>query len=145
MARRQASAPGGRVSAVQGPLLLACFQPSPAPPPPSTPTRTLLLLCPPRPASSCCIPPRLPAALRAPAAQIPVPEGIDVLLVEQEVVGTESETALQAVVAADVELMELRRARWGRLSPSGTRVGRTQGRGRGVPAAVWLARARLPP
>lgn len=39
--------------------------------------------------------------------QIPVPEALDVLLVEQEVVGDER-TALQAVVAADVELMELR-------------------------------------
>ncbi|MEW5312400.1 MAG: hypothetical protein WDW38_004039 [Sanguina aurantia] len=39
--------------------------------------------------------------------QIPVPENIDVLLVEQEVVGDDS-TALEAVVAADVELMELR-------------------------------------
>jgi ATP-binding cassette subfamily F protein 1 len=40
--------------------------------------------------------------------QIPVPEGIDVLLVEQEVVGTDDQTALAAVVAADAELMELR-------------------------------------
>ena len=40
--------------------------------------------------------------------QIPVPEGIDVLLVEQEVVGTDDQTALAAVVAADGELMELR-------------------------------------
>lgn len=40
--------------------------------------------------------------------QIPVPENIDVLLVEQEVVGMDDQTALQAVVAADVELMELR-------------------------------------
>ncbi|GAX85748.1 hypothetical protein CEUSTIGMA_g13163.t1 [Chlamydomonas eustigma] len=39
--------------------------------------------------------------------QIPVPETLDVLLVEQEIVGDER-TALQAVVAADVELMELR-------------------------------------
>ncbi|CAD7700689.1 unnamed protein product [Ostreobium quekettii] len=39
--------------------------------------------------------------------QIPVPENIDVLLVEQEVVGDER-TALQAVVEADVELMRLR-------------------------------------
>ncbi|KAG1675121.1 hypothetical protein FOA52_003344 [Chlamydomonas sp. UWO 241] len=39
--------------------------------------------------------------------QIPVPDGIDVLLVEQEIVGSES-TALQAVVEADVELMGLR-------------------------------------
>jgi ATP-binding cassette subfamily F protein 1 len=39
--------------------------------------------------------------------QVPVPEGLDVLLVEQEVVGTES-SALQSVVAADVELMSLR-------------------------------------
>lgn len=39
--------------------------------------------------------------------QIPVPEALDVLLVEQEVVGDES-SALQAVVAADAELMELR-------------------------------------
>jgi len=39
--------------------------------------------------------------------QIPVPDTIDVLLVEQEIVGTE-QSALQAVVAADVELMELR-------------------------------------
>lgn len=39
--------------------------------------------------------------------QIPVPDSIDVLLVEQEVVGTE-QSALQAVVAADMELMELR-------------------------------------
>lgn len=38
---------------------------------------------------------------------IPVPENIDVLLVEQEVVGSE-QSALEAVVAADVELMELR-------------------------------------
>eukprot|EP00775_Hariotina_reticulata_P013703 gene13703-13825_t len=40
--------------------------------------------------------------------QIPVPENIDVLLVEQEVVGLDDQTALAAVVAADVELMELR-------------------------------------
>ncbi len=40
--------------------------------------------------------------------QIPVPEGIDVLLVEQEVVGMDDQTALAAVVAADVELVELR-------------------------------------
>lgn len=40
--------------------------------------------------------------------QIPVPENIDVLLVEQEVVGMDDQTALAAVVAADVELMELR-------------------------------------
>lgn len=39
--------------------------------------------------------------------RIPVPEGLDVLLVEQEVVGDER-SALQAVVAADVELVELR-------------------------------------
>ena len=39
--------------------------------------------------------------------QIPVPDFIDVLLVEQEVVGDEK-TALQAVVTADVELMALR-------------------------------------
>ncbi len=36
-----------------------------------------------------------------------MPENIDVLLVEQEVVGTD-ESALAAVVAADVELTELR-------------------------------------
>ena len=36
-----------------------------------------------------------------------MPDTIDVLLVEQEIVGTE-QSALQAVVAADVELMELR-------------------------------------
>lgn len=40
--------------------------------------------------------------------EVPVPENIDVLLVEQEVVGDET-PALQAVVAADLELMELRR------------------------------------
>jgi ATP-binding cassette subfamily F protein 1 len=39
--------------------------------------------------------------------QIPVPENLDVLLVEQEVVGTEA-SALESVVAADVELMALR-------------------------------------
>ncbi|KAK9798586.1 hypothetical protein WJX73_004190 [Symbiochloris irregularis] len=39
--------------------------------------------------------------------QIPVPEGLDILLVEQEVVG-DDRTALQAVVAADAELMSLR-------------------------------------
>ncbi|EIE25084.1 P-loop containing nucleoside triphosphate hydrolase protein [Coccomyxa subellipsoidea C-169] len=39
--------------------------------------------------------------------QVPVPETLDVLLVEQEVVGTD-EAALEAVVAADVELMALR-------------------------------------
>ncbi|CAL8461952.1 g1483 [Coccomyxa elongata] len=39
--------------------------------------------------------------------QVPVPETLDVLLVEQEVVGTD-EAALDAVVAADVELMALR-------------------------------------
>jgi ATP-binding cassette subfamily F protein 1 len=39
--------------------------------------------------------------------QIPVPENIDVLLVEQEIVGSEV-SALAAVVAADAELMELR-------------------------------------
>lgn len=39
--------------------------------------------------------------------QIPVPDYIDVLLVEQEVVGDDC-TALEAVVAADVELMNLR-------------------------------------
>mmetsp|Transcript_25706 Transcript_25706/g.56007 ORF Transcript_25706/g.56007 Transcript_25706/m.56007 type:complete len:749 (-) Transcript_25706:104-2350(-) len=39
--------------------------------------------------------------------QIPVPDTLDVLLVEQEVVG-DSKSALEAVVAADVELMELR-------------------------------------
>ena len=39
--------------------------------------------------------------------QVPVPEYIDVLLVEQEVVG-DDRTAIEAVVAADVELMKLR-------------------------------------
>ena len=39
--------------------------------------------------------------------QVPVPDTLDVLLVEQEIVGTEK-SALEAVVAADVELMELR-------------------------------------
>ncbi|KAK9820427.1 hypothetical protein WJX72_010224 [[Myrmecia] bisecta] len=39
--------------------------------------------------------------------QIPVPDTLDILLVEQEVVGDER-SALQAVVAADVELMALR-------------------------------------
>jgi ATP-binding cassette subfamily F protein 1 len=39
--------------------------------------------------------------------QIPVPRNIDVLLVEQEVVGDER-TALEAVVSADEELMSLR-------------------------------------
>eukprot|EP00889_Picochlorum_renovo_P001734 jgi/Picre1/28764/NNA_004163.t1 len=40
--------------------------------------------------------------------QIPVPENLDVLLVEQEVVGTD-DSALASVVAADVELMNLRK------------------------------------
>lgn len=40
--------------------------------------------------------------------QVPVPENLDVLLVEQEVVGTD-DSALASVVAADVELMALRR------------------------------------
>lgn len=40
--------------------------------------------------------------------QVPVPENLDVLLVEQEVVGTE-DSALASVVAADVELMNLRK------------------------------------
>lgn len=39
--------------------------------------------------------------------QLPVPENLDVLLVEQEVVGS-SQSALQSVVAADVELTALR-------------------------------------
>ncbi|QDZ24033.1 ABC transporter [Chloropicon primus] len=39
--------------------------------------------------------------------QIPVPEGIDALLVEQEVVG-DKHTALESVVMADVELMSLK-------------------------------------
>ena len=39
--------------------------------------------------------------------QIPVPGDVDVLLVEQEVAGSE-QSALQAVVAADVELVQLR-------------------------------------
>lgn len=39
--------------------------------------------------------------------QLPVPENLDVLLVEQEIEGGE-QSALEAVVAADVELMELR-------------------------------------
>lgn len=39
--------------------------------------------------------------------QVPVPESLDVLLVEQEVVGTDA-SALESVVAADVELMSLR-------------------------------------
>jgi ATP-binding cassette subfamily F protein 1 len=39
--------------------------------------------------------------------QVPVPDSLDVLLVEQEIVGTEK-SALEAVVAADVELLELR-------------------------------------
>ncbi|KAF5839706.1 P-loop containing nucleoside triphosphate hydrolase protein [Dunaliella salina] len=39
--------------------------------------------------------------------QLPVPENLDVLLVEQEVEGG-TQSALEAVVAADVELMELR-------------------------------------
>ena len=39
--------------------------------------------------------------------QVPVPENLDVLLVEQEVVGT-NDSALASVVAADVELMNLR-------------------------------------
>lgn len=40
--------------------------------------------------------------------QVPVPENLDVLLVEQEVVGTD-DSALASVVAADVELMNLRK------------------------------------
>lgn len=40
--------------------------------------------------------------------KIPVPKNIDVLLVEQEVVG-DDKTALQAVVSADVELVNLRK------------------------------------
>lgn len=36
-----------------------------------------------------------------------MPDTLDVLLVEQEIVGSEK-SALEAVVAADVELMELR-------------------------------------
>ena len=40
--------------------------------------------------------------------QVPVPENLDVLLVEQEVVGTE-DSALESVVAADVELVGLRK------------------------------------
>ena len=39
--------------------------------------------------------------------QVPVPEGLDVLLVEQEIVG-DDRTALAAVVAADAKLMALR-------------------------------------
>ncbi|KAL6782065.1 hypothetical protein ACKKBF_B10535 [Auxenochlorella protothecoides x Auxenochlorella symbiontica] len=39
--------------------------------------------------------------------QVPVPDNLDVLLVEQEVVGTD-QSALASVVAADVELMALR-------------------------------------
>ena len=39
--------------------------------------------------------------------QVPVPDGLDVLLVEQEVVG-DATPALQAVVAADVELVALK-------------------------------------
>ena len=39
--------------------------------------------------------------------EVPVPESLDILLVEQEIVGDER-TALQAVVEADVELMALR-------------------------------------
>lgn len=39
--------------------------------------------------------------------QVPVPEGLDVLLVEQEIVG-DDRTALAAVVAADAKLMRLR-------------------------------------
>ena len=39
--------------------------------------------------------------------EVPVPESLDILLVEQEIVGDER-TALQAVVEADLELMELR-------------------------------------
>ena len=39
--------------------------------------------------------------------QVPVPEGLDVLLVEQEIVG-DDRTALAAVVAADAKLMWLR-------------------------------------
>ena len=40
--------------------------------------------------------------------KIPVPEHIDILLVEQEVVG-DGRSALQSVVAADVELQDLRK------------------------------------
>jgi len=40
--------------------------------------------------------------------KIPVPESIDILLVEQEIVGSE-QTALQAVIASDAKLMELRK------------------------------------
>jgi len=40
--------------------------------------------------------------------QVPIPDGLDVLLVEQEVVG-DATPALQAVVAADVELVALRK------------------------------------
>ena len=40
--------------------------------------------------------------------QVPVPENLDVLLVEQEVVGTD-DSALESVVAADVELVSLRK------------------------------------
>lgn len=40
--------------------------------------------------------------------KLPVPEGLDILLVEQEVVGKDDQSAVQAVVSADVRLMELR-------------------------------------
>ena len=40
--------------------------------------------------------------------KLPVPDFIDILLVEQEVVG-DDRTALESVVAADVELMNLRK------------------------------------
>lgn len=59
----------------------------------------------------CCAPPAgkgKSTLLRLIARrQIPVPENLDVLLVEQEVVGTE-QSALASVVAADLELMQLR-------------------------------------
>jgi hypothetical protein len=71
-----------------------------------------------------------------------VPEGLDVLLVEQEVVGTD-QAALASVVAADVELMALREqeAELNRCGHEG--VG-----GRATPACCpggrWLPCPQLP-
>ena len=57
--------------------------------------------------TSLACPHHPPLVLALPCPRPQVPETLDVLLVEQEIVGTEK-SALEAVVAADAELMALR-------------------------------------
>lgn len=62
---------------------------------------------------------RAPLFTRSPVPWLQVPDTLDVLLVEQEIVGSAT-SALDSVVAADVELMALREeeAEINRCAPS---------------------------